>query len=131
MKGVARPESRRPGPCSPVLMRYAFSTGSTKIFPSPTSPVDPAYRIARTVGSTKWSETPISSRTLSCSFHLDPRAAVGLHLLRFAAVALDASDRQTAHLGAVERLEHVVQHLGSNDRDHQFHMWLTPRRESE
>ena len=48
---------------SPVRMRTTFSTGTTKIFPSPTSPVPAALQIALMVGSTKWSETPTSKRT--------------------------------------------------------------------
>ena len=40
-------------PLSPVRMRYASSTGVTKILPSPTSPVFAASRMAFTVLSTK------------------------------------------------------------------------------
>ena len=60
---------------SPVRMRTTRSTGSTKIFPSPTSPVRAPSTIACTVGSTKWSETPISKRTFSDSsiFTVVPR----------------------------------------------------------
>ena len=53
----------------------AACTGSTKIFPSPTSPVSALARIAFTVTSTNGSDTPISSRTFSCSpiFTVVPR----------------------------------------------------------
>ena len=52
-----------------------FSTGSTKILPSPTVARAAPRRMACTVGCTKWSETPISSRTFSDSaiFTVVPR----------------------------------------------------------
>jgi hypothetical protein len=52
---------------APLRIRTTRSTGTTKILPSPTSPVRAADTMASTVGSTKWSETPISSRTFSTS----------------------------------------------------------------
>jgi hypothetical protein len=56
-------------------MRITRSTGVTKILPSPTSPVRAPAMMACTVGSTKWSETPISMRTFSVSsiFTVVPR----------------------------------------------------------
>ena len=53
--------------------------------------------------------------------HLHGRAAVGLDAVDLAAVALDARHREAAHLGAVERLEHVVRALRPHDRDHELH----------
>src|SRR5215203_5582649 len=50
---------------SPVLIRTTCSSATTKIFPSPTSPVRAPSQIASTVGCTNSSETPISKRTLS------------------------------------------------------------------
>ena len=50
---------------SPVRIRTARSSGTTKILPSPTSPVRPPAQSASIVGSTKSSETAISNRTLS------------------------------------------------------------------
>ncbi len=52
---------------APFRMRTTRSTGTTKILPSPTLPVRAADTMASTVGSTKWSDTPISSRTFSTS----------------------------------------------------------------
>jgi len=52
---------------APLRIRTTRSTGTTKILPSPTSPVRAAATIASMVGSTKWSDTPISSRTFSTS----------------------------------------------------------------
>ena len=50
---------------SPVRMRTARSSGTTKILPSPTSPVCAPSRTASIVVSTNESETAISKRTLS------------------------------------------------------------------
>ena len=50
---------------SPVRMRTARSSGTTKILPSPTSPVRAPDASASIVGSTNESETAISNRTLS------------------------------------------------------------------
>ena len=50
---------------SPVLIRTTRSSGTTKILPSPTSPVRPPSQSAWIVGSTKVSETAISKRILS------------------------------------------------------------------
>jgi len=60
---------------APLRILTTRSTGTTKILPSPTSPVRAADTIASTVGSTKWSDTPISSRTFSTSsiFTVVPR----------------------------------------------------------
>ena len=53
--------------------------------------------------------------------HLHGGAAVGLDPVELAAVALHAADRDAAHLGAVEGLQHVVRLLGPDDADHEFH----------
>src|SRR4051812_12076267 len=53
--------------------------------------------------------------------HLHGRATVGLDALELAAVALDAADRDTADLGAVERLQDVVDLLRPDDADHELH----------
>src|SRR3954469_4925272 len=53
--------------------------------------------------------------------HLHGRAAVGLDALELATVALHAADRNAAHLGPVERLEHVVDLLRPDDADHELH----------
>src|SRR6201999_683219 len=54
-------------PGSPVRMRTTRSRSSTKILPSPTSPVRPPSHNASIVGSTNSSETAISKRTFSAS----------------------------------------------------------------
>ena len=89
--------------------------------PSPTSPVRAPSQSASIVGSTNSSETAISKRTFSDEPHLHGRAAVGLDAVELAAVALDAAHREPAHLGAVERLEHVVRLLRADDADHELH----------
>src|SRR3954452_6586114 len=53
--------------------------------------------------------------------HLHGRATVGLDALELAAVALDAADRDAADLGAVERLQHVVDLLRPDDPDDELH----------
>src|SRR3954469_526048 len=53
--------------------------------------------------------------------HLHGRAAIGLDALELAAVALDPADRDAAHLGAVERLQHVVDLLRPDDPDDELH----------
>src|SRR3954449_11373929 len=53
--------------------------------------------------------------------HLHGGAAVGLDALELAAVTLHAADRDAAHLGAVERLQHVVDLLRPDDADHELH----------
>src|SRR6185312_1823511 len=53
--------------------------------------------------------------------HLDRRAAVGLDTVELAAMALHSAHRDAPHLGAVERLEHVVRLLGPDDADHELH----------
>ena len=52
---------------------------------------------------------------------LDRGPAIGLDPVELAAVALDPADRDAAHLGAIERLEHVVGLLRPDDADHQLH----------
>ena len=68
--GVTAPSS-----VSPVRMRTARSSGTTKILPSPTSPVRAPSQSASIVGSTNGSETAISKRTFSASptFTVVPR----------------------------------------------------------
>ena len=51
-------------PRSPVRIRITSSIGTIKIFPSPTSPVATALRIASTTSSTAMSLTTISTLTL-------------------------------------------------------------------
>ena len=53
--------------------------------------------------------------------HLHARAAVGLDPVELTAVALHAAERDPAHLGAVERLQHVVRLLRPDDADHELH----------
>ena len=115
------PGSRRRASVSPVRIRTTRSSGTTKILPSPTSPVRAPSQSASIVGSTNSSETAISKRDLLGEPHLHGRAAVGLDAVELAAVALDAAHRDAAHLGAVERFEHVVGLLRPDDRDHEFH----------
>ena len=67
------------------------------------------------------SETAISKRTFSDEPHLHGRAAVGLDPVELAAVALHAAHREPAHLGAVERFQHVVRLLRPDDPDHELH----------
>ena len=52
---------------------------------------------------------------------LHGRAAVGLDPVELTAVALDPADREPAHVGAVEGLQHVVRLLRPDDADHEFH----------
>ena len=54
--------------------------------------------------------------------HLDGRAAVGLDPLELTPMSLHATHRDPAHVGAVERLEHIVRLLRPHDADHQFHV---------
>ena len=115
--GVTAPSS-----VSPVRIRTARSSGRTKILPSPTSPVLPPSQSASIVGWTNASRDRDLEPDLLGERHLHGRAAVGLDPLELAAVALDAADRDAAHLGAVERLEHVVGLLGPDDADHQLHV---------
>ena len=53
--------------------------------------------------------------------HLHARAAIRLDAIELAAVALDAAQREPAHLGAVEGLEHVVDLVRSDDADDELH----------
>ena len=106
---------------SRVRMRTTRSSGTTKILPSPTSPVWAPSHSASSVGSTNSSETAISKRTLSDEAHLHARAAVRLDAVELAAVALHAAERYPAHLGAVERLEDVVDLVRPDDADDELH----------
>ena len=54
-----------PWSVSPVRMRTARSRSTTKILPSPTSPVRPPSQRASIAGCTNSSETAISKRTFS------------------------------------------------------------------
>src|SRR4029077_7322734 len=60
LTGVTAPSS-----LSPVRIRTAWSSGTTKILPSPTSPVRPPSQSACTVLSTKSSETATSNLVFS------------------------------------------------------------------
>src|SRR5919112_719471 len=51
----------------------------------------------------------------------DGRAAVGLDAVELTAVTLHAAHREPSDLGAVQRLEHLVGLLGTDDPDHQLH----------
>ena len=68
--GVTAPSS-----VSPVRMRTTRSSGTTKILPSPTSPVCAPAQSASIVGWTNSSDTAISKRTFSESpiFTVVPR----------------------------------------------------------
>ena len=106
---------------SPVRMRTARSSGTTKILPSPTSPVRAALaeRVDRRL------DEVVGDRDLEADLlrqaHLHRRPAVGLDPLQLAPVPLHAAHRDPAHLGAVERLQHVVGLLRPHDADHQLH----------
>ena len=102
-------------------MRTIFSIGSTMILPSPTSPVR-APRQDRVDGRLHEvvRDADLEAHLLG-ERHLHARAAVVLDVLHLAAVALHAADRQAAHLGVKQRLEHVAQLLGPDDRDDEFH----------
>ena len=110
-----------PWSVSPVRMRTARSSGTTKILPSPTSPVRAPSQSASIVGSTNVVGDGDLEADLLREPHLHGRAAVGLDPVELAAVALHAAHREPAHLGAVERLQHVVRLLRPDDADHEFH----------
>ena len=118
---LSRPASPRPCPPRPSGCGRPARAASTKIFPSPTSPVRAPSQIALTVGSTKSSETRDLEAHLLGELHLHGRAAIGLDAVELAAVALDPAHREPAHLGAVERLEHVVRLVRPHDRDDELH----------
>ena len=58
--------------------------------------------------------------------HLHGRSAVRLDPVELAAMALDAAHRDPAHVGPIERFEHLVGPFGTDDSDHQFHSLLPP-----
>ena len=134
-RGVARVDRPTSGsltgvtaPCRsrPVRMRTARSSGTTKILPSPTSPVRPPSQSASIVGSTNGVGDRDLEADLLGEAHLHRGAAVGLDAVELAAVALHAAHRYSAHLGAVERLQHVVGLLGPNDPDDELHLSHPP-----
>ena len=94
-----------PWSVSPVRMRTARSSGTTKILPSPTSPVRAPSQSASIVGSTNVVGDGDLEAHLLGQPHLHGRAAVGLDAVELAAVSLDAADRDPADLGAVQRLQ--------------------------
>ena len=112
---------------SPVRIRTARSSGTTKILPSPTSPVLPPSARA----CDRRLDEGVGDRDLEADLvghaDLDGRAAVGLDPVELAAVALDVADRDPAHLGAVEGLEHVIRLLRADDPDDELHVARSPR----
>ena len=113
---------------SPVRMRTACSSGTTKILPSPTSPVRAPSQSASIVGLDELVGDGDLEADLLREPHLHGRAAVGLDPVELAAVSLDPAQRDAAHLGAVERLQHVVRLLRPHDPDHQLHSLPSVRR---
>ena len=91
------------------------------ILPSPTSPV----RGGREDGVNGGLHEVIRHADLEAHFfrerHLDGGAAVVLDVLHLTAVPLHAADGEAAHLGVEERLQHLAQLLGPDDRDDQLH----------
>src|SRR6478735_1877421 len=67
---------------------------------------------------------PVSQRRCPprrCGCGPPGRAAVGLDPVELSSMALDPGHGHAAHLRAIERLEHVVRALGTDDADHQLH----------
>ena len=106
---------------SPVRMRTTRSSGTTKILPSPTSPVWAPSQSASSVGLHELVGDGDLEADLLGEAHLHARAAVRLDAVELAAVALHAAQRDPAHLGAVERLEHVVDLVRPDDADDELH----------
>ena len=106
---------------SPVRMRTTRSSGTTKILPSPTSPVRPPSQSASIVGLDEGVRDRDLEPDLLREAHLHGGAAVGLDAVELAAVALDAAHREPAHLGAVESLQHIVRLLRAHDADNELH----------
>ena len=105
--GVTAPcRSRRCGSGRPAR------AATTKILPSPTSPVRAPSQSASIVGCDERVGDGDLEADLLREPHLHGRAAVGLDAVELAAVPLDAAHRDAADLGAVERLQHVVGLLG-------------------
>ena len=106
---------------SPVRMRTARSSGTTKILPSPTSPVLAPSQSASIVGCDELVGDGDLEADLVREAHLHRRAAVGLDPVELTAMALHAAHRDAAHLGTVERFQYVVRLLRAHDADHEFH----------
>ena len=92
--GVTAPSS-----VSPVRMRTTRSSGTTKILPSPTSPVCAPAQSASIVGCDELVGDGDLEADLLREPHLHGRAAVGLDAVELASVALNAGEREAAHLG--------------------------------
>ena len=105
-----------------MRIRTARSSGTTKILPSPTSPVRAPALIASIGGLHELLVDGDLEANLVGEPHLDCRAAVGLDAVELAAVALDSAHRDPADLGAVERLQNVVRLLRPDDSDHELHV---------
>ena len=106
---------------SPVRIRTTRSSGTTKILPSPTSPVWPPSHSASIVGCDELVGDGDLEADLLRQAHLHAHPAVGLDALQLAAVALHAAHREAAHLRAVQRFEHVVGLVRPHDPDHELH----------
>ena len=136
--GVARVHSRRHHAptgvtaalsVSPVRMRTTCSSPTTKILPSPTSPVRPPSHSASIVGS----DELVGHGDLEAHLvgHADAhgRAAVGLHAVELPAVPLHGAHGEPAHLCAIQRLQHLVGLLWPHDPDHELHAAAACRRQ--
>src|SRR6185437_6224658 len=65
---------------------------------------------------------------LLLQLHLDGGATVGLDPIGFPAVPHDAGDGESPHLGAIQRLEHLVESIRPDDGDDEFHEILRRQR---
>jgi hypothetical protein len=104
-----------------VRIRTACSSGRTKILP--VADLAGAGALAERVDGGV--DEVVGDRDLKAHLlgeaHLHGGAAVGLDPVELTAVALDAADRESPHLGFVKGLQHLVSLLGPDDADHEFH----------
>ena len=119
------PASPRRCRSRPMRIRTTCSRSSTKILPSPTSPVWPPSQSASIVGS----QELVRHRDLEADLLGQPdphgRAAVGLDAVELTAVTLHPAHREPSYLGAVEGFQHLVRLLGTDDPDNELHLkWL-------
>ena len=106
---------------SPVRMRTTCSSPTTKILPSPTSPVRPPSHSASIVGSDELVGHGDLEPHLVGHADAHGRAAVGLHAVQLPAVPLHTAHREPPHFCAIERFQHLVGLLRPHDPDHELH----------
>ena len=102
-------------------MRSAWSIGVTKILPSPICPVRAPEVMTSTALSAMFGRDRDFDPQFGQEVHDIFGAAIDLGVALLAAVALDLGHRHAVDADGGERLAHLVQLEGFDDRDDEFH----------